>query len=157
MDIALSVEIIRRYYISAPIERVYETYTDPRILPAWWGRHNQVARVEKMEVKPGGSWRYILQEPNASELIFQGTYQEVVPYQRLVFTFEGEGSPGFSMLVIVTFEELHGKTQLTYKLFFRSEEDRDRIMIAGIEENIVESMRRFNELFRKNMGVKYDE
>jgi len=73
---------------------VFKAYTDPSIIPHWWGRRRLTTMVDKMDVRPGGVWRFVQRGPDGHEYAFNGVYREIVPPERLVQTFEFEGMPG---------------------------------------------------------------
>jgi len=139
-------EIVITRLFDAPCELVYKTYTDPHLIPHWWGPKNGTIIVERMDVRPGGSWRCIHRDVDGHEYPFRGVFHEVLSPERLVYTFEFEGMPGHILLEAVTFEERGGKTMLTDHSVFQTLEDRDRILRTGMEEGAVESLNRFAEL-----------
>jgi len=58
------VIVIRKYH--APRELVYKAVTDPKLIPEWWGPRNLTTNVEKMEVRPGGEWRFVQRDPQGN-------------------------------------------------------------------------------------------
>jgi len=78
----------------APRDRVFAVYTDPELIPEWWGPRDTTTVVDRMEVRSGGSWRFLVRNSDHSETGFRGTYREVTPPERIVQTFEWEGMPG---------------------------------------------------------------
>jgi len=63
-----------------------------------------------MDVRPGGTWRFVQREPDGTELAFFGEYREVSPPERLVNTFEFEPMPGHVIVDTATFEDLDGRS-----------------------------------------------
>lgn len=133
----------------APMELVYKTLTDPDLVPEWWGPRELETTVEKMEVKPGGLWRYIHHAADGSEFAFNGVYHAVQAPERLVYTMEFEGMPGHVSLESVELEEMDGKTVVTDTVIFQSVEDRDATLQADMERGARESMERFGDLLSK--------
>jgi uncharacterized protein YndB with AHSA1/START domain len=72
----------------APRERVFAVCTDPELIPEWWGPRDTPTVVDQMDVRPGGSWRFVMRSSDGSETAFRGTYREVTPPERIVQTFE---------------------------------------------------------------------
>jgi uncharacterized protein YndB with AHSA1/START domain len=99
-----------------------------------------------MEVKPGGLWRFIERDADGNEYAFNGEYKEIVPPERLVYTFEFEGLPGHVLLETVTFEEQDGKTKVKVLSLLDSVEDRDGMLQSGMEAGANESHDRLAEL-----------
>jgi uncharacterized protein YndB with AHSA1/START domain len=79
---------------AAPPDAVYRVMTDPALVPDWWGPRRLITRVDQMEVRPGGSWRFVQLDPDGNEYGFHGVYHDVVPGQRVVQTFEFEALRG---------------------------------------------------------------
>jgi uncharacterized protein YndB with AHSA1/START domain len=102
-----------------------------------------------MDVRPGGAWRFVQRDPDGNEFAFNGVYHEVLPPERLVYTFEFEGVPGHVLLETVTFEELDGKTRLTDRSVFQTVEDRDAMVQSGMESGAKEAMDRLAELLAR--------
>jgi uncharacterized protein YndB with AHSA1/START domain len=139
----LEASVIRTF--DAPREKLFQAYTDPALMVKWWAPRRFSILIEKLEVRPGGSWRILNRDPDGSEFWFHGVYHEVSP-DRLVYTFEFEGMPGHAMLGIVTLEEMNGKTTVTEKSVFESVADRDGMIAAGMEDGGYETMDRLAEL-----------
>jgi uncharacterized protein YndB with AHSA1/START domain len=133
----------------APRERVFAAMTDPKSIAEWWAPRRYSVEVEKMEVIPGGSWRFLNRDAEGYESWFHGVYHEVSP-GRTVQTFEFEGMPGHVLMGIATLEEIEGgRTKLTSKSVFESVGDRDGMMESGMKEGGPETMDRLAELVEK--------
>lgn len=142
-------EVIITRTFDAPRDLVFKAFTDPELVSKWWGPRSVTTIVDKLEVKPGGVWRYVHREPDGSEYAFHGVYHEVTQSERLVYTFEYEGMPGHVLLETVTFEEYDGKTKLIDQSVFQSVADRDGMVQSGMESGAGESMDRLAELVEK--------
>ncbi len=142
-------EIIMTRVFNAPRELVYQAFTDPTLIPQWWGPRYLTTTVDKSDVQHGGLWRYIHQDPDGNINAFKGVYHEVVAPERLVYTIEFEGMPGHIGLETITFEEQDGKTTMTDKGVFQSVEDRDGMIQSGMESGAIETMDRLAELLEK--------
>ncbi|MGH2558271.1 MAG: SRPBCC family protein [Thermomicrobiales bacterium] len=139
-------EIVFTRVFDAPRDLVYKAYTDPDLLPKWWGPRDMTTIVEKLDVKPGGLWRFVHRGPDGVEYAFNGEFREVVPPEKLVYTFEFEGMPGHIAVDTITLEERDGKTTLTNTSHYTSVEDRDGMLSSGMESGAAESMDRLAEL-----------
>jgi uncharacterized protein YndB with AHSA1/START domain len=142
-------EIVMTRVFDAPRELVFKAYTDPNIIPQWWGLRGSTTIVDKLDLRPDGVWRFIQREQDGSEYAFNGVYREIVPPERLVYTFEFEPMPGHVLLETITFEEHDGKTTLTDHALFDSVEDRDGMLASGMEAGAAETMDRLAELLVK--------
>jgi uncharacterized protein YndB with AHSA1/START domain len=138
-------EILITRVFDAPRELVFRAHTDPALIPLWWGPRNTTTIVDRMDVRPGGGYRFIHRTDDGSEYIFSGEFREIDPPRRLVQTSEMEGAPG-SVLETITFEELNGRTTLTVLDLCPTQEVRDAILASGMEEGLAESYDRLAEL-----------
>jgi uncharacterized protein YndB with AHSA1/START domain len=125
-------ELVMTRVFDAPRELVFKTYTDPKLIPQWWGV-GKLTTVDKMDVRPGGLWRYIQHDDSGNQYAFSGVYQEVVPPERLAYTFEFEAMPGHILLETILFAEADGKTTLTSTSVFETLEDLEGILQSGAD------------------------
>jgi uncharacterized protein YndB with AHSA1/START domain len=99
----------------APREAVWKAFMDPERIPRWWGPRNTTTTVVEMDVRPGGSWRYISHAPDRDDVAFFGEYLEIDPPNRFSWTFmfdvEGIGPQGGPETFL--FEDLGGRTKVT--------------------------------------------
>jgi uncharacterized protein YndB with AHSA1/START domain len=103
--------VITRVY-DAPRERVFDVMMDPKLIPQWWGPRELRTVVDKMEVKPGGAWRYVQYDSAGKEFAFSGVYREIKRPEKIVNTFEYEAMPGHGEVETVRLEEQGGKTKV---------------------------------------------
>lgn len=112
-----SGELLITRTFDAPRELVYRMWTETRHAVNWWGpRHHPAVHME-MDVRPGGKWRHCLRSvADGRELWHHGTFREVVPPEKLVFTFawEEDGERGQETLVTVTFADEDGRTKMVF-------------------------------------------
>jgi uncharacterized protein YndB with AHSA1/START domain len=133
----------------APRDRVFELFTDPELVPEWWGPRGTTTIVDEMDVRNGGSWRYVTRNSDGSETAFRGTYREVSPPDRIVQTFEWEGMPGHVSVDTAVFEDLGDRTKLVSTSIFHTSEERDGMLGSGMEQGLNETYERFDELIER--------
>jgi uncharacterized protein YndB with AHSA1/START domain len=139
-------EIVSERVFDAPRDRVFAVYTDPQLIPSWWGPRRVTTTVDQMDVTPGGAWRFLMRDTDGEEIGFRGIYREVSPPERLVQTFEWEGMPGHVIVETATFEELDGRTKVTTTSLFHTTEERDGMLASGMETGLTETHDRLAEL-----------
>jgi uncharacterized protein YndB with AHSA1/START domain len=142
-------EILMTREFNAPRELVFRAFTDPALIPQWWGLSRTTTVVDKMEAKPGGVWRYIERDADGNEWAFHGVYHDVTAPERIIYTFEFEGMPGHVLLETVTLEEQDGKTLVKDLSVFQSVADRDGMLQAGMEGGANESWDQLDALLQK--------
>jgi uncharacterized protein YndB with AHSA1/START domain len=134
----------------APRDRVWAAYTDPELIPQWWGRANETTTVDKMDLRPGGEWRFVDGDPDSGEKAFKGTYREVTPPGRIVQTFCWETMPDHVLVETVTFEDLgDDRTKVTSTSLFDTRQERDGMLQSGMETPQTDSTDRLAELLAK--------
>jgi uncharacterized protein YndB with AHSA1/START domain len=138
-------EIVMTRVFDAPRARLFQAFIDPVAIPQWWGQRSTTTIVDQMDVRPGGAWRYIQRGPNGEEYAFRGEYREIVPPERIVYTFEFEPMPGHIVVDTVTLTEQDGRTTMTVTSLFDSQADRDGMIASGMEAGAAESWDRLAE------------
>jgi uncharacterized protein YndB with AHSA1/START domain len=122
-------ELVVTRIFAAPRELVFKAWTDPAHLRRWWGPKRFPGDRIAMEARVGAPWRNSLRSVETGELLWHnGVFKEVVPPERLVFTFrwEEEGERGLETVVTLTFAEDDGKTRMTlHQAPFTSLAERD--------------------------------
>ena len=142
-------EILITREFDAPQELVFKACTDPKLIPQWWGPRYLSTQVDKMDVRPGGQWRFINRDAEGKEYAFHGVYHEILAPERIIDTFEFEGLPetGHVTLETMKLEALPGgRTRLTTQSVFQSVADRDGMLQSGMEEGLNDSYERLTEL-----------
>lgn len=115
---------------NAPVELVWKGWTEPEHLNRWWGPRIFTVPVCKIDFREGGTYLYCMKTEEGKEFWVTGTYKEIIPNQKIVFTdsfADADGnkinaqSLGFpdtwpdEMLVTILFEGTDGKTRMTLK------------------------------------------
>jgi uncharacterized protein YndB with AHSA1/START domain len=109
-------ELVITRVFDAPRSLVFKAWTEPEHRMRWWGPNGFTTTSCEMDLRPGGAWRLSMRSPEGREDRQRGIFREIVPPERLVFTYAFEdaaGNPGHETLVTVTFAEHEGKTKLT--------------------------------------------
>jgi uncharacterized protein YndB with AHSA1/START domain len=133
-------QILITRVFDAPRQLVYRAYTTPELIRRWWaGDRGEVTSAE-VDLRPGGSWRYVMIANAGFEVAFHGEYQEVIPGERVVATEIYEGAPDAAAVTTTTFTERDGRTTLSILVQHISRENRDLHLNSGMEAGMQESM-----------------
>ncbi|HEY2982681.1 MAG TPA: SRPBCC family protein [Jatrophihabitantaceae bacterium] len=131
---------------AAPKHLVYQAWTTPDLIKRWWsGDRGDVTSVE-VDLRVGGTWRYVMTANAGFEVAFHGEYREIVPNERIVATEIYEGMPDAYAITTVTFTEEDGRTTVTMLVEHTSQEDRDMHINSGMEGGMQEAMDHLEEL-----------
>ena len=135
-------ELVVARTFNGPARIVFEAWTKPELFRRWWAPKSMGMSLLscEMDVRVGGKYRLEF-EPDA--MAFFGTYLEVTPHSRLVWTNEegGEGGP----VTTVTFEDKGGKTLLVLHELYSSKEALDAAG-TGAADAMVETFAQLDEL-----------
>jgi len=136
--------IIGTRIFDAPRELVFAAFTDPKHLAQWWGPDGFTTTTSKFEFRPGGVWRFVMHGPDGRDYQNRITFDEIVPPARIVYHHGGgDDVEPVQFTPTVTFEDLGGKTRLTWQGTFPSAEERARVIREyGADKGLVQTMTR---------------
>jgi uncharacterized protein YndB with AHSA1/START domain len=121
-------EIVITRVFDAPRDLVFETFTDPKHVPYWWGPKGSTTKVHEMDLRPGGIWRLTMRGPDGVDRENKIVFIEVAKPERLVYRQEPEHkSEPVSFEVTTTFEEQGNKTKLTVRMVFSTAAQREYV------------------------------
>lgn len=118
---------LKRVY-RASVERVWQAWTEAEVLKQWFGPSSDVPVLSaETDLRTGGRYRIVMQAGGGEQHRVSGTYREVEPHRRLVFTWAWESTPERESLVTIEIAPADGGTRLTltHEMFF-DEAARDR-------------------------------
>jgi uncharacterized protein YndB with AHSA1/START domain len=128
------LEIRIERVFDAPRTHVFSVWTDPQLIPEWWGDGTV---VEEMDVRSGGTYRF-----RTTHGVVEGEYREVEPPERLVQTFQNH-------LQTLEFEDLGERTRLTQTMRFETTEQRDTTMQYGVKAGAKHGFARIDAVLAK--------
>lgn len=125
---------------NAPRHLVYQAWTTPDLVRRWWAASHGEVTVADIDLRVGGTWRYVLVTPDGFEVAFHGEYRELVPGERIVSTEVYEGMPEAEAVNTLTLTERDGRTTLTVLAQHTCKEHRDAHINSGMESGMQEAM-----------------
>jgi uncharacterized protein YndB with AHSA1/START domain len=132
----------------APARLIYRAWTEPELVRRWWsGDRGEVTSAE-IDLRVGGTWRYVMTANAGFEVAFHGEYREIVPAERVVSTEVFEGMPDAEALDTITFTEVDGRTTVRMLVQHSSQEHRDAHVNSGMEEGMQESLAHLEQVAR---------
>jgi uncharacterized protein YndB with AHSA1/START domain len=127
----------------APKELVWKAWTSPELVKRWWHANRGEMKVAEIDLRLGGTWRYVSVTDDGFEVAFHGEYREIEPYDRIVSTeaYEGVPNPDDNATVnTMTLEETDGRTLVTVLVDAPSKEVRDAIIESGMEAGMQDAL-----------------
>jgi uncharacterized protein YndB with AHSA1/START domain len=138
-------ELVVTRAFDAPAHIVFEAWSNPELFQRWWVPKSAGLSLLScdMDVRTGGTYRLVFRHPAFDQpMAFFGTYREVTPPKRIVWTNE-ESDQG--AVTTVTFEESAGKTLVTFHELYPTEAALDEAL-AGSAEGLPEQFAQLDEL-----------
>lgn len=141
--------VVERTIESTPA-KIFEAYTDPELIAQWWAHPGQTMRVDVMDVRPGGEWRFTHVSDDGDEMVMHGEYRDVDPVTHLSYTYNNGEGTAEEILAIVDLEALEDGTQLTLTNRCESVEQRDEMLSYGAAQGTKASWERLAELLSED-------
>ena len=139
-------EIVITRSFDAPLDLVWQAMTTPRLVLRWWGPQWCPLVSCEIDLRVGGSWRYVSLADDGSELGWHGTYREIEPRERIVSTEVFEGFPDAESVNTMTLTHAEGVTTAQTVVLHRSRENRDGHLQSGMEGGMQETFNRLDDL-----------
>ena len=133
-------ELVLTRLIDAPCENLFRCWTEPALLKQWFAPLPFTTPFAEVDLRVGGATRVVMQGPDGQEIACPGTYLEIVPNKKLVFTdaFAGDWVPKAEgkpfMTAIITFEDEGGQTRYTARVRHWTKEDCEAHVQMGFHQ-----------------------
>jgi uncharacterized protein YndB with AHSA1/START domain len=144
--------ITRKFDASSAL--IFKALTTPELVKRWWGFDTSVWKVCDIDLRVGGSWRYVIQD-DEMEVGFHGIYREIDAPRRIVSTeaFEGLAAMGITddpdavaSVNTVTLDEVDGVTTMSTLVKHATKEHRDGHIESGMEGGMQVSYNRLEDV-----------
>ena len=144
--------IVTTRVFDAPRELVWSAWTDPNHLAQWWGPNGFTTTTSAYDLRPGGTWRFVMHGPDGRDYQNLVTFDEIVKPERLVYRHGDDVEP-VQFHTTVTFEDLGGKTRLTLRAQFPTADARDRVVREfGAAEGAVQTIERLADYLATSLA-----
>jgi uncharacterized protein YndB with AHSA1/START domain len=144
------LEVMLTRTFDAPRHLVYEAWTKPELLRRWLGREGDELIVCDVDLRVGGSYRFVWRMREGGEMGMGGVYREIVPNERIVATenFDPpyDDAMGGEAVTTMVFLEQGARTTLIATTLYKSKEARDGAVATGMAEGAAETYDRLEEL-----------
>jgi uncharacterized protein YndB with AHSA1/START domain len=141
-------KIIMTRSFNAPRHRVFEAFTQPDLLRQWLlGPPGWTMPICEVDLRVGGTYRYVWRNDKGVEMIAAGTYREIVAPERIVATetFEPPWYPGECTNTLLMRQE-GGRTILTQTLQYESNAAREMVISSPMEGGVAISYERLEQM-----------
>lgn len=123
--------------LNAPVELVWDVFTDPEHIKHWWGPNGFTNTITKMDIQPGGEWDLVMHGPDGTDYKNKSVFKEVVKHKKIVY--DHVSTPKFS--TTIEFEKRGKQTQINWHMLFESREQFIQVVKTfkadeGLKQNI---------------------
>jgi uncharacterized protein YndB with AHSA1/START domain len=146
----LAVTLIAEF--DAPIEQVWELWSDPRKLERWWGPPGYPATVQKHALTPGGEVTYFMTAPEGDQHRGVWRVTSVDPPTSLEFTdafADADGTPVEDMPVTTVRVQLTQRddgTRMEIRSTFETRDDMEKWVSTGTAEGLQQAVGQMDAL-----------
>ena len=137
----------------APIDRVWQVWSDPRQLERWWGPPLYPATVTEHDLAPGGTVAYVMTGPEGDRHRGWWRVRAVDPPSKLEFEngfADADGSPTpdapTSMVRVALSEPAGGGTQMEITTTWSSLEAMEQMLATGMEDGMADAVGQIDAL-----------
>ncbi|MES2798224.1 MAG: SRPBCC family protein [Bacteroidota bacterium] len=109
----------------APIELMWEVWTNPDQIANWWGPNGFTNTIHKMDFQEGGEWKLTMQGPDGTNYPNRSIFKEIIPLKKIVFE---HFNPHF--ITTVLFEAKDQETQIDWTMLFDTVEMHEIVVKA---------------------------
>lgn len=141
-------EIVMTRMFEAPRKLVFDAFTKPELVRQWLlGPPGWSMPVCEIDLRVGGSYRYVWRHEKGHEMGMGGVYREIVAPERIVSTekFDQSWYPGEAVGTLVLVER-GGKTTVTQTVLYDTAEARDGVMKSPMEEGVAAGYDRLEQI-----------
>ena len=104
--------------LNAPIELVWEVWTDPEHLKRWWGPDGFTSTISKMDIRSNGEWDLVMHGPDGTDYKNKSIFKEIVKHKKISY----EHITGPKFLATIEFTPQGQKTRIDWHMLFESKE-----------------------------------
>jgi len=130
-------ELLLTRLLNAPIELVWEVWTNPEHIAQWWGPNGFTNTITTMDVQPGGEWDLVMHGPDGTDYKNKSVFKEVILHKKIVY----EHISGPKFLATIEFDTWGDKTFIQWHMLFESKEQFIQVVKTfkadeGLKQNV---------------------
>lgn len=137
--------------LNAPIELVWEVWTNPEHIKKWWGPDGFTNTISKMEVRPEGMWELVMHGPDGTDYRNKSIFKEITKPTKIVF--EHLTAPKFT--TTVTFTEENSQTRIDWHMLFETKEQFIQVVKTfKADEGLKQNIEKLNNYLKAQFEIR---
>jgi len=147
-------EIVVRRSFDAPATLVWRCFTEPALIPRWYGLPDWEMTVCEYDARVGGKWRFVTKSPTGFEMSSSGVIQEFVQPKRIVNTelFDQDWTGGETLVTTVFHDEGPNDATVTLVVKYANKEGRDAALATPMAEGMEIGFKRLDDVLAAETG-----
>ncbi len=138
--------------LNAPIELVWEVWTDPEHIAKWWGPEGFTNTIHGMDMRPGGEWNLTMHGPDGTDYKNMSVFKEIVKHEKIVY----EHVSGPKFLATIQFEAQGDKTAINWHMLFESAEQFIQVVKTfKADEGLKQNLDKLNLYLKAQSELRY--
>ncbi|TPG39929.1 SRPBCC family protein [Flavobacterium pectinovorum] len=134
--------------LNAPVDLVWEVWTNPEHIANWWGPNGFTNTIHKMDLNDGGEWNLTMHGPDGKNYQNRSTFVEIVPFKKIVFQHY---NPNY--LATIIFESKENKTVLDWTGVFETDELYETVVkVFKADEGLIQNVDKLEEYLQTQIG-----
>jgi len=130
-------ELLITRTLDAPVDLVWEAWTNPEHIANWWGPNGFTNTISKMDMTVGGEWDLVMHGPDGTDYKNKSIFKEIIPLKKIVY--QHVSTPGFT--ATIQFEAQGEQTLLKWHMLFETAEQFIQVVKTfkadeGLKQNI---------------------
>jgi uncharacterized protein YndB with AHSA1/START domain len=129
---------------NAPVSHLFNAWRKPELLKLWFAPGDMTVPEAHADVSEGGNYRIVMQETDGTQHIVGGTYQKIIPNERMEFSWQWEGSPNSTHVVLLfkPLDDNRSSLELIHSEFSQQEDcDKHEMGWKGCLHNLPKALK----------------
>jgi uncharacterized protein YndB with AHSA1/START domain len=105
--------------LNAPIEKVWEAWSNPDHIKHWWGPNGFTNTINKMDMQPGGEWLLVMHGPDGADYDNKSVFTDIVEHKKISY----EHISGHYFTAAIEFEPKENQTLMQWEMLFETKEE----------------------------------
>jgi uncharacterized protein YndB with AHSA1/START domain len=139
-------ELLLNRIIDAPIELVWEVWTQPEHIAQWWGPNGFTTTISTMNIEPNGEWNLVMHGPDGTDYNNKSIFKEIVLHKKIVY--EHISAPKF--VATIKFEEQGEQTHISWHMLFETREQFIQVVQTfKADEGLKQNLEKLNKYVKE--------